>query len=260
LLAKQVFLGGACGTSTWRKDVAIPALERAGITYCDPQLGPGEWTEACQAAEMRAKAEADVLLFVINGESRGVASIGEAAYYLGAARPLALAVTDVTGPAFPQIEHDDLNRGRILVRSMAAVHGVPVFQDVAGAVNHAIELVRRATEPLDADGLRSILAEVQFQDAEFLVEETPPGGYLVQIRKEEPDAEGGERSSLYGRKWYVDAAAGRSAAVRTIFKAVLTWQEHEAREAFRFAGARPFSPHHDIDALVQFTRTSPKRR
>src|ERR1044072_1373223 len=107
-LHKQVFLGGACVIPAWRKEIAIPALEAAGITYYDPQLGIGEWTEARETAEMAAKDAADVLLFVINRETRGVASIGEVAYYLGCRRPLSLVVTDVGGsdPA----ECDDLNR------------------------------------------------------------------------------------------------------------------------------------------------------
>ena len=62
----QVFLGGADGLTTWRRDIAIPALEAAGITYYNPQLALGEWSEACEAAEMQAKDEADILLFVIN--------------------------------------------------------------------------------------------------------------------------------------------------------------------------------------------------
>lgn len=44
----QVFLGGACGETTWRTDLAIPLLERAGISYFNPQLAPGAWTPDCQ--------------------------------------------------------------------------------------------------------------------------------------------------------------------------------------------------------------------
>src|SRR4051794_3147379 len=90
----QVFLGGTCGRSTWRQRIAIPALEAAGVTWFDPQLGHGEWTPAREETEMRAKDAADVLLFVVNAETRGVASIGEVAWLLGCQRPLALAVTD----------------------------------------------------------------------------------------------------------------------------------------------------------------------
>ena len=33
-----VFLGGSCGSTTWRKELAIPTLERAGIRYYNPQV------------------------------------------------------------------------------------------------------------------------------------------------------------------------------------------------------------------------------
>src|SRR5215472_58424 len=129
----QVFLGGACGQTTWRQDIAIPALESAGVSYFNPQLGIGEWTSACEAAEMKAKDEAEVLLFVITDQTRGVASVAEVAYLIAAHRSLALVLNDLTeesridGQTICKAEMDDLNRGRIFIRTMAAQHSVPVF-------------------------------------------------------------------------------------------------------------------------------------
>ncbi len=34
----QVFLGGSCNPTTWRRDVAIPELRKAGITFYNPQV------------------------------------------------------------------------------------------------------------------------------------------------------------------------------------------------------------------------------
>ena len=34
-----MFLGGSCNPTTWRKDVAVPALEEAGVTFFNPQAG-----------------------------------------------------------------------------------------------------------------------------------------------------------------------------------------------------------------------------
>lgn len=32
----EVFLGGSCNPTTWRADIAIPALKKLGITYYNP--------------------------------------------------------------------------------------------------------------------------------------------------------------------------------------------------------------------------------
>jgi hypothetical protein len=146
-MAKQVFLGGACGTTTWRADVAIPALDAAKVTYHNPQLPAGTWTPADEVRELEAKAEADVLLFVITGTSRSVGAIAEAAYFLGGGRKVALAVEDVSegavieGSPVSTPERKDLNRGRQFLRTMAAERKVPVFTSVAEATAHAISLV-----------------------------------------------------------------------------------------------------------------------
>src|SRR5262245_21358154 len=183
-MKRQVFLGGACGATTWRRDVAIPALEAAGVSYCDPQLGVGEWTPAREADEMRAKDEADVLLFVLSGRTRGVAGVAEAAYLLAAGRPLALAVEDVPADAafdgrpVTPAERDDLNRGRIFLRTMAAAHGVPVFADVAAAVGYAIELAKAAGAGLTLDAVRAALAEIECPGYRFEAEPADGGFFL----------------------------------------------------------------------------------
>jgi hypothetical protein len=214
-MSKQVFLGGACGGTTWRKRIAIPALEAAGVTYHDPQLGIGEWTQASEEADMRAKDAAEVLLFVINEETRGVATVGEAAYCLGAGQPLALVVTDIgeqdkiDGRGLSVAERDDLNRGRLFIRSMADRAGVPVFAEVGSATQHAIQLVQAGRTPVSAEQLRAILADVRFKGGSFLIEEAK-GGFLIQLRLEEKEIGSGQRQTLCGRKWHIDASATRS--------------------------------------------------
>lgn len=35
-MAYEVFLGGSCNPTTWRSEIAIPTLQRLGITYYNP--------------------------------------------------------------------------------------------------------------------------------------------------------------------------------------------------------------------------------
>ena len=232
----QVFLGGAAGQTTWRRDIAIPALESSGITYFDPQLPLGAWTTAEEQKEMQAKDEAAILLFVINHETRGVATVAEVAYYMGLGRQLALAINDIPGNAtlynhpLNQPEIDDLNRGRVFLRTMARRHNIPVFTEIRQAVQHAIQLLTTQHD------IHAILADIDFPGCAFHVEEFP-ASYLLQIRNHQ----------FEGRKWHIDKNATRANIVRTALKAALTWHEHETRELFTYKGKRIGSPHFEID-------------
>ncbi|MCU0348992.1 MAG: nucleoside 2-deoxyribosyltransferase domain-containing protein [Saprospiraceae bacterium] len=143
----QVFLGGTSGKSTWRKDIAIPLLETAGIGYFNPQLGEGEWTAAHQQKEAEAKAQADVWLFVISEATRGVASLVEAAYRIGTGGPIVLVLRNIgeddlfDGAILDEQERKDLNRGRAYLREVAEQKGVTVLEDIAEATKAAIDVV-----------------------------------------------------------------------------------------------------------------------
>lgn len=256
----SVYLGGACGTTTWRRDLAIPALIAAGVDYFDPQLQPGEWTEAFEQQEMAAKDRSAVLLWVITGETRAVASVAEAAYYIGTGRRFALAMVDVprhaliAGRVVDAVECDDLNRGRIFVRTMARLHGVPVWTSVLDAVHHAIKLARPAS--LSLDEVRRVLAEVCCEGLAFSVTDGP-GGIELRVCATAADADHGAPARQVGRAWRIDAQATPGDVARTAFAAAMAWQEHETRERFRYRGQRVFGPHLDVDALAALCRGTP---
>jgi hypothetical protein len=236
-MRRQVFLGGAAGQTTWRRDSVIPALQSAGISYYDPQLPFGAWSEANESAEMQAKDEADILLFVINAETRGVATVGEVAYYMGLGRQLALAITDIPPHAtlynhpLTQPEIDDLNRGRIFLRTMAKIHRVPVHTTLEAAVQYAIQRIQVR------DDIQSVLAEIHFPGCEFTLEPFADA-WLLQIHS--------TVNNFNGRKWHIAPTATRAEIVRTALKAALTWQEHETRERFTYRGKPVFGPHFEI--------------
>lgn len=91
----------------------------------------------------------------------------------------------------------------------------------------------------------AVLHQIQYKDWSFAVCEALHGaGSFLQVRFKA----GGTMQS--GRKWYVSSFATKSEVVQTALKAVLTAEEHEAREAFLYRGAAIFGPHLDVDVLL----------
>lgn len=97
--------------------------------------------------------------------------------------------------------------------------------------------------------IKDILGLVQFKEHTFHVGEMGNGFYL-QVQYMDTDVDTGKEEKQHGRKWYVSRFATRSEIVQTAFKAVLTSQEHIAREFFLYKGKRIFGPHYDVDKLV----------
>lgn len=247
-----IFLGGACGRTTWRTDIAIPILEAAGVPYYNPQLPEGAWTPAHQYKEMEVKAAADVWLFVFTGDTRGIASVGEVAYRIGNFGKIAIAIenmpygTVLNGQTLSDAEIDDINRGRVFLHAMAAEHDIPIFEDVASATHHAVFLCRQAEQELSLARLKVILERTQVPGFQFECQKIAHK-FVVLIRQLTEDADTGRQVMMQGRSWLIEPDASPAEVVRTLLKATLTWNEHEIREQFLYDGARIFNPHFQID-------------
>ena len=66
----KVFLGGTCGTSTWRKEL-IPMLDPERVEYFDPQLPPGAWNLEAQKIEDFHRDTDDIRVYVLTPEGEG---------------------------------------------------------------------------------------------------------------------------------------------------------------------------------------------
>ena len=138
-MSTQVFLGGSCNPTTWRKDVAIPSLTKAGVSFYNPQVE--NWSPELVAVEAAAKKEAEVLLFVIDGQTRAIASMLEAAEYISTGRRVVLVVqniadgTEIAGSKVTGGELKDLNRARAYLLDIAKRYETTV---VASSVEEAV--------------------------------------------------------------------------------------------------------------------------
>ena len=119
-------------------------FEEHGIRYYNPQVD--EWTEELTAIEGKAKEAATVQLFIVDGQTRALASILEATEYLCRGRVVVLAVQDIPpgqsilGEEVGVEELKDLNRARTYLRESATRHGVPTYANVTDACEAVCKL------------------------------------------------------------------------------------------------------------------------
>ena len=107
------------------------------------------WDRRLLPIEREAKERCSVLLYVITGETLSVASLVEAAFYIGKGRAVVMCVSDIPcADKTAQIEGmelsaravKDYNRGRAYLTSMANKSRVPVYSTVAAATSTAIQI------------------------------------------------------------------------------------------------------------------------
>jgi hypothetical protein len=69
----------------------------------------------------------------------------------------------------------------------------------------------------------------------------------------------GEPLVWHGRKWLLSPHKKDSEIVTTVFKALMTALEHEAREQFLYKGVAILNPHFNLEKLVEFHRQEESR-
>lgn len=62
------------------------------------------------------------------------------------------------------------------------------------------------------------------------------------------------RNGWNGRKWFLSEHMTESEVVMTALKSCLTFEEHEAREAFKYEGVAVAGPHLNVVDLVRLIR------
>ncbi len=75
--------------------------------------------------------------------------------------------------------------------------------------------------------------------------------WYYQVESDRPDAVTGEPGTGRGGKKYLSPHATRSELAQTALGLFLAYEEHEAREFFRYDGVQVYGPHIDVLALVE---------
>lgn len=97
--------------------------------------------------------------------------------------------------------------------------------------------------------LRSTIADLDYKGWQFHVDKDGIGLWFMQVRFVAAHSVTKETITCTGRKWRLSMHMTRSEIVQTALKAVLTAEEHEARERFLFRGRAIFGPHLGVVAL-----------
>jgi len=154
----EVFLGGSCGSNTWRRDVTVPILEEAGVSFYNPQLEEGAWHSGLIAVEAEAKENANVLMFVVDGVTRGLASMVEVAATVMSGRATVVVVenvpegAEIAGDLVGKNELKDLNRAReyligvVRDRIKAGHNNIELCSSISEASEHAVRLAKALRE------------------------------------------------------------------------------------------------------------------
>ncbi|XP_055548922.1 uncharacterized protein LOC129732250 isoform X2 [Wyeomyia smithii] len=137
----EVFLGGSCNPTTWRADVAIPTLNRLGISFYNPQVS--EWTPDLLELEHRAKEKAKVLFFVMDSQTRSTAGAIEVAHIAGKnSKHLVLVLLPykqnqkILEETLTIDEYMDLSRNQLLLKQLVRRKGLPVLDNIPLALEY----------------------------------------------------------------------------------------------------------------------------
>ncbi len=105
---------------------------------------------------------------------------------------------------------------------------------------------------------REVLARISYKSWHFHVGQKGDVVFL-QVRAASFCNVSGAPIHWAGRKWILSPNMSANEIVQTAFKAVLTAEEHEARELFLYLERAVFDPHFDLDELWVL-RGNPKAR
>ncbi|XP_071821379.1 uncharacterized protein [Apostichopus japonicus] len=147
----DVFLGGSCNPTTWRKDTAIPMLKRYNLSFYNPHHFSSQqvedWGPELIEIEDQAKNNARLLLFVLENSTRSIASMVEAAFHSGDQRLLMLVIKgipdEVEGEKLEASELQDLKRGHAFLCDLVERQCLPIFEDLETAIHCSAKVLQQ---------------------------------------------------------------------------------------------------------------------
>lgn len=180
--AYDVFLGGSCNPTVWRKDLAIPHFKSHGITFYNPYNPTITWVPEMIELEHQAKQTSQILFYVVNEQTRNVASMIEISYLAGKKRKLICYLGKypqnnhtINNEPIGKNEWQDLQGGMTVVNDLVERQGIPVFDSIDVALECATKVIKQGLA-LEDLGLKDGARPVQHADLQI-------GDKLVRLRE-----------------------------------------------------------------------------
>ncbi|XP_043285736.1 uncharacterized protein raw isoform X2 [Venturia canescens] len=143
---RDLYIGVVGKDLFWLESSAAPLIESMGLTLHRPNTN--EYTVRSMPQEVQRMKNSRLILLIVPQHSRGIAIMTLAAHLIGLRANLVLCVQTmpegsvISGEKLTEQATKDYNRGRMYLSDYANREGVPVFQNIADALQHAIQLVQ----------------------------------------------------------------------------------------------------------------------
>lgn len=143
---RDIYIGVVSKDLFWLESSAVPLIESMRLSLYRPSLN--EYNVRVLPQELQKIKNSQLILLIVPQHSRGIAIMALAAHLIGLRAKLVLCVQTlpegsiVSDEQLTEQARKDYNRGRMYLSDYATREGVPVFQNIADALQHAIQLVQ----------------------------------------------------------------------------------------------------------------------
>ncbi|XP_018058290.1 PREDICTED: uncharacterized protein LOC108693714 isoform X3 [Atta colombica] len=143
---RDIYVGVVSKDLFWLESSAIPLIESMRLSLYRPSLN--EYNVRILPQELQKIKNSRLILLIVPQHSRGIAIMALAAHLIGLHAKLVLCVqilpegSIISDEQLTEQARKDYNRGRMYLSDFATREGVPVFQNIADALQHAIQLVQ----------------------------------------------------------------------------------------------------------------------
>uniref|UniRef100_A0AC35UFG2 TIR domain-containing protein n=1 Tax=Rhabditophanes sp. KR3021 TaxID=114890 RepID=A0AC35UFG2_9BILA len=138
----DIFLGGSCGETVWRRELVIPYLKKRNISYYDPQRAV--WSKEMIYEEAIAKENSSLFLFVLDPTTVNATSFLEIAYFATRQSPKLVVVfldrKEWSHKAHP-LDLPDRERTCDLIETILTRHSVPLLSSINEALDYIDEMI-----------------------------------------------------------------------------------------------------------------------